>query len=134
MKWHEKVQRLIEVGETATRKVEVAAGWSLNTLAAAIRCQSAIRTDKAYTLCRALGVSMDWLFDDSLGWDDRPGEHPANSQPTGDVTDRELLTFAGRALDIVAELMRSRGVCGCEPAGQALAEPVDGTQEAESGS
>lgn len=108
MNWADKARRMASGGGTRLRQIESAAGWPVGTLKSAMSAGTNPSVRKAIGLARALGVSVEWLFDDAMGWDDRPNSASGDSQQTDKLADRELIGVAARALDLLAARSATR--------------------------
>ncbi len=69
--WVEKAERLI--GSRKNADVERDAGWTTNSLTNALNRGSVPLSDRGAALANVLGVSANWLFDDTRPW---PPESP----------------------------------------------------------
>jgi hypothetical protein len=66
MTFHEKLDRLTEVSNRS--KLSRAAGLPLNAISDCIKKRYLPRAGNAAKMARALGVSLDWLLDETRGF------------------------------------------------------------------
>lgn len=98
MKWTEKISKLLE-GKNAAQ-LSLGVGLHKRAIRDAVSTGQLPRVDKALKFARAMGVSVEWLFDDGAEW-------PPPSTIAAAVDDFEIAEEIGRRRHLMIQDMKA---------------------------